>query len=144
LIASPYKLPAMPGRGGRCIAAAMTVVLTMLSGCGAAHSATSTQTSSPLPPAGEADAHAIEKLPERVSIECSFAGIGGGSGTNPSLERVVEEVEAIAKRASLTGQLRTNVQDVIHELNATNAFNKPTCAPSLGKRLSKATGITAE
>src|SRR5580658_9116360 len=118
--------------------AAVALAVIVLSGCGSSGHASTSRT---LPPLGEAERRTIEGMPEEVRIACSYAQIGGQEGsTDASLIHFVVEVESIARRTDINS-LSAKVREVIHELDQTNAFNKPTCAPALGKRLSAATGI---
>lgn len=121
------------------VAAALAVIV--LSGCGNGGHPAASRT---LPAPGEAERRAIEGMPEEVSIACSYAQAGGQEGSSDgSLVHFVGEIESIAHRTDISS-LSVKVREVIHELEQTNAFNKPTCAPALGKRLSAATGIKTE
>jgi hypothetical protein len=121
--------------------AAVAFAVIVLSGCGSSGHASAPRT---LPPPGEAERRTIEGMPEEVSIACSYAQVGGQEGsTDGSLIHFVAEVESIARRTDISS-LSAKVREVIHDLDQTNAFNKPTCAPALGERLSAVTGIKTE
>jgi hypothetical protein len=124
----------------------------LLSGCGAGRAtspATSVAHNAPLGPPSAADAHFLEGFSEKLGIQCSYADIGGESNTS-SLVAPVEELEAIAHRVNLESvvppqqTLRTVIEGAIRTLEKTNNFNKPVCAPKLGERLSRSTGVSAE
>jgi hypothetical protein len=111
------------------------------SGCGGSGRAPAATTAKALPPPNTAQIQVLNGLAEEASIVCSYAQIGGQEGSSDgALVHLVAQVESIARQTDIAGH-EEQIENFIHKLEGTNSFNKPTCAPALGNRLSSATGI---
>ena len=124
------------------------VALLALVGCGGVQDAPSrAQTKRPAPSA--ADVAQLRTMAIEVPIKCGYVAIDGDVS---ELDRDVTELIDLNRRsdpdAPITIQagagattLRGMTQSIAFDLSKTNAFGKPICAPSLGRRLARATGV---
>jgi hypothetical protein len=126
--------------------ASLLVVVLLGVGCG---SATRKDAPRRLPPPSTADVREIASAMPTLDVYCSYVGINGES---PQLVAYVDRLVAmrrssdpdapiVVQEGAGSTTLREVIASVVHTLDETNAFGKPTCAPSLGRRLSQAAGI---
>lgn len=147
----PWGRPAMswseqggtlrPGVRRRITVVAAAVAL---AGCGSTHARAKV-----LRPPGPADVAELRTVAVNTEISCGFVGATGGD-IPADLITIVNDLIGMRQRdnpdAPITlypGAGSTTLRDLIHtvtrELERTNAFNKPVCAPDLGRRLANAT-----
>jgi hypothetical protein len=84
-----------------------------------------------------------------VPIVCSYVGVNGDPGQLPQfVDELIDMNRRSDPNAPITVQggagattLREMTRSIAFTLSKTNSFGAPTCAPTLGRRLARATGV---